>query len=108
MQPLSPHASPCLPGHWEGSPLGLALLHLQPLAPTHAHRHWGHMTLATTLPSHPLIARVDSCAPGQPQEQTLVGGPHIEVELKPQLSSRGHATKEEKLKSLLAAVQTTN
>ena len=31
-----------------------------------------------------------------------VGGPHAEVGLKPQLNLRGHATKEEELKSLTA------
>ena len=35
-----------------------------------------------------------------------MGDPHAEVGLKPQLSPRGHATKEEELKSLLTAVQT--
>ena len=35
-----------------------------------------------------------------------VGGSHAAVGLKSQLSSRGHATKEEELKSLLTAVQT--
>ena len=51
---------------------------------------------------------VDWCASGQPQEQTPVGGPHIGVGLKPQLYSRGHAAKEEKLKSLLTVVQVMN
>ena len=42
----------------------------------------------------------------QPLEQTLVDETHPEVGMKPQLSPRGHVTKEEELKSLLAAVQT--
>ena len=35
-----------------------------------------------------------------------MGGPHAEVDLKPQLSPRGHETKEEELTSLFAAAQT--
>ena len=45
---------------------------------------------------------MDTCALGKPREQTLVGGTHAEVGLKPQLSPRDFATKEEELKSLLA------
>ena len=52
----------------------------------------------------PPPAWAGTCAPGQPQEQTLVGDPHAEVGLMSQLSPRGHATKEDELKSLLAAV----
>ena len=37
-----------------------------------------------------------------------MGGTHAEVGLKPQVSPRGHATKEEELKSLLAAVGTVD
>ena len=37
-----------------------------------------------------------------------MGGPHVEVGLKTQLSPRDHATKEESLKSLLTAAQTAN
>jgi len=33
--------------------------------------------------------------PGQPQEQTLVGDPHAEVEIKPQLKPRGSVAKKE-------------
>ena len=36
-----------------------------------------------------------------------MGGSHTEVELKPQLSSRARATKEEEVKSLLMTAQTT-
>jgi len=36
----------------------------------------------------------DSSPPGQPQEQTPVDDPHAEVELKPQLKSRGSVAKE--------------
>ena len=46
------------------------------------------------------------CARGHFREQMPVGGPHAEVELKPQLSLRCHANKEKELKSLLAAAQT--
>ena len=56
----------------------------------------------------PLLTRAVSCALGQPREQTPVGSPHTEEELKPQPSPKGHATKKEKLKSLLVAVQTAN
>ena len=40
-----------------------------------------------------------------PGEQTPKGGPHAEVGLKPKLSPRGCATKEEELKSLPEAAQ---
>ena len=56
----------------------------------------------------PPPAWVGACAPGLPQEQTLVGGTHAEEGLKKLLSSTGYATKEEKLKSLLAAAGTTD
>ena len=65
-------------------------------------------SLVTVPPLCLLHTGADLCAPGQPQEQTRVGGPHAEVGLKPQLSPWGRATKEVKLKSLFAAVQTVN
>ena len=40
----------------------------------------------------------DPSAPGQPQEQILMGGPHAEVEIKPQLKLRDTVSKEEDLK----------
>ena len=42
----------------------------------------------------------------QPLELTLVTGTHTEVELKTQLSTRGHVTKEEELKSFLTDART--
>ena len=38
----------------------------------------------------------------------LMGGTQAEVGLKPQLKPRGHVMKEEELKSLLMAAETTN
>ena len=55
---------------------------------------------------HPVLTGADPSAPGQPQEQTPVGGPHAGVGLKPQLSPRGRTTKEEEQKSFWA--QATN
>ena len=71
-------------------------------------------TLAAVPPLCPVLTEADPSAPGQPQEQTPVGGPHAEVRLEPQLSPRGRATKEEEknlsmllhklqIKSLLSA-----
>ena len=37
----------------------------------------------------------DPDAPGQPQEQILMDGPHAEVEIKPQLKLRDAVSKEE-------------
>ena len=41
------------------------------------------------------LHHLDPCAPGQTQEQTPVGDPHAEVEIKPQLKLRGSVAKEE-------------
>ena len=59
-------------------------------------------------PPPPPPTWVAACALGQPEEQMPVGGTHTEVGLKPQLSPRGNATKEEELKSLLEAAGTTD
>lgn len=50
----------------------------------------------------------DSSTPGQPQEQTSTGGPRTEVGLKPQLSFRGGATKEEEQKLFDAPARTAD
>ena len=60
------------------------------------------------LPPCLVLTGADPSAPGQPREQTSVGGPHAEVGLKPQLSPRGGATKEEEQKSFHAAAQTAD
>ena len=71
-----------------------------PLSPGGLHT----LPIATSTPTF-----LDGCVcPGQPREHTLVGSPHGEVGLKPQQSPRSHATKEEELKSLLAAAGTVN
>ena len=57
---------------------------------------------------HTVLTREDPSPPGQPQEQTPVGGPHAEVGLKPQLGPRGGVTKEEEQKSFCAAAQTAD
>ena len=53
----------------------------------------------------PVLTGADPSAPGQPQEQTPVGDSHAEVGLKPQLSPRNGATKEEEKKSFHAPAQ---
>jgi len=40
-------------------------------------------------PPHLVLTGADPSPPGQPQEQTPVDEPHVEVGIKPQLSSRG-------------------
>ena len=55
------------------------------------------------LPHAPPLPSADPYALGQPLEQTPVGGPHAQMELKAQLSPR---VKETKLRSLLAAALT--
>ena len=100
-QPLPPHAlgrAPAGAGSLVPAAAGSPVCPVPTRAP---------VTPAATT-SMPLLTRADSCTPGQPQKQTPVGGPHAEVGLKPQLSPRGHAAKEEKLKSLLTAGQTIN
>lgn len=64
--------------------------------------------LAAVPPPCSVLTGADPSAPGQPWEQTPVGGLHAEVGLKPQMSPTGHTTKEENLKSLLTAAQTMN
>ena len=66
------------------------------------------VTLKAMPPPYAILIGLDLSTPGWPLEQTPVGGPHAEVGLKPQLSTRGHETKEKKMKSLLTAVQTMN
>ena len=56
----------------------------------------------------PVLTGADLSALWQLWEHTPVGGPHTEVELKPQLSPRGMATKEEEQKYCHAAAQTTD
>lgn len=91
-------------------PAHLRALSLQALrgAPTHMGMRTC-LPLPSPPPPHPSTTAstpppwAGLCAPGQLQEQTLVGDPHTEV--KPQLSPRGCPTKGEELKSLLMAVR---
>ena len=65
-------------------------------------------SVATSSPSHLSEHMSPSRSPPPPprrcREQTPEGSPHAEVWLKPKLSPRGCVTKEEELKSLLAAM----
>ena len=56
------------------------------------------------LSPHLVLTRGDPKPPGNPQEQTPVNNPHIEVRLKAQLSFRGGETKE-KIKTLSPATK---
>ena len=53
------------------------------------------MTQAAIPTPHPVLTGADPRAPGQPWEQTPVGGSQAEVRLKPQLSPRVRVSKEE-------------
>ena len=53
------------------------------------------MTQAAAPPPHLALTGVSPSPPGQPQEQTPVDDPHVEVEIKPQLKFRGSVAKEE-------------
>ena len=56
----------------------------------------GPPTIQAAMPlSCPILIGADPSPSGQPQEQTLVGGLHSEVGLKPQLSSSSGVAKEE-------------
>jgi len=46
-------------------------------------------------PPHPDLTEADLSPPGQPQEQIPVDDQHADVEIKPQLKSRGSVAKEE-------------
>ena len=52
-------------------------------------------TWAAAPPPHLVFRGANPSPPGQPQEQTPVDDPHAEVEIKPQLKSRGSVAKEE-------------
>ena len=52
-------------------------------------------TQTAAPPPHLALTGANPTPPGQPQEQTPVDDPHIEMEIKPQLKSRGSVTKEE-------------
>ena len=52
-------------------------------------------TQATAPPPHLDLTGANPSPLGQPQEQTPVDDPHVEVEIKPQLKSRGSVAKEE-------------
>ena len=47
------------------------------------------MTQAAAPPPHLALTGANPSPPGQPQEQTPVDNPHVEVEIKPQLKLRG-------------------
>jgi len=50
---------------------------------------------AAAPPPHLALTGANPSPPGQPQEQTPVDNPHVEVEIKPQLKPRGSMAKEE-------------
>ena len=52
-------------------------------------------TQATAPPLHLALTETNPSPPGQPQEQTPVDDPHVEVEIKSQLKPRGSVAKEE-------------
>ena len=52
-------------------------------------------TQAAAPPPHLALSGSNPSPPGQPQEQTPVDDPHVEVEIKPQLKPRGSVAKEE-------------
>ena len=53
---------------------------------------------AAAPPPHLALTGANPSPPGQPQEQTPVEDPHVQVEMKPQLKPRGSVAKEEDLK----------
>ena len=53
------------------------------------------MTQAATPPPHLALKGASPRPPEQPQEQTPVDDPQVEVEIKPQLKPRGSVTKED-------------
>ena len=55
------------------------------------------MTQAAAPPPHLALTGANPSPPGQPQEQTQVDNPHLEVEIKPQLKPRGSVANEEDL-----------
>ena len=52
-------------------------------------------TQAATPPPRLALAGANPSPPGQPQEQSPVGDPHAEMEIKPQLKPRGSMAKED-------------
>ena len=52
-------------------------------------------TQAAAPPPHLALSGSNPSPPGQPQEQTPVDDPHVEVEIKPQLKPRGSVATEE-------------
>ena len=53
------------------------------------------VTQAAAPPPHLALTGANPSPPGQPQEQTPVDNPHVEVEIKPQLKPRCSVAKEE-------------
>jgi len=53
------------------------------------------VTQAAAPPPHLALTGANPSPPGQTQEQSPVNDPHAEVEIKPQLKSRGSMAKEE-------------
>ena len=53
------------------------------------------VTQAAAPPPHLALTGANPSPPGQPQEQTPVNDPHVEMEIKPQLKLRGSVAKEE-------------
>ena len=79
---------PCVQGHF-GSVQLFATLQ------TMACRLLCQGAQAVASPPHLALTEADPSPPGKPQEQTPVHDPHAEVEIKPQLKSRGSMAKEE-------------
>ena len=53
------------------------------------------VTQANLPPPYLALTGANPSPPGQPQEQTPVDDPHAEVEIEPQLKSKGSVAKEE-------------
>ena len=53
------------------------------------------MTQAAAPPPHLALTGANPSPPGQPQEQTPLDNPHVEVEIKPQLKPGVSVAKEE-------------
>ena len=56
-------------------------------------------------PPHLALTGANPSPPGQPQAQTPVDDPHVEVEIKPQWKHRGSVAQEEDPKTFLPPVQ---
>ena len=86
----------CIGQYWLPCP-SRALYFLLPWLPTPLST-WSYrnpVTQAGALRPHLALTGANPSPPGQPQEQTPVDNPHVEVEIKPQLKPRGSVAKED-------------